>query len=268
MLAVSLVLLACSLSSNDAYACGQTQVLKRPYGTIELRVDCDYKSLNLIGVTEYKRGTDIQHGFQMDYDTLWRRRDSLFFVNGKKNGLSLFWDTSGNVIGRKSYKLGKRVGREESFWSPGQPSILKNYNDKGEEEGPWKEWWRNGNKRAEYTTKNGYILSGTEYYPDGKLRKRFVCKYNPNRKSFLDVEHIQAEAWTPNGLPTGKIVNGNGEWTHFSAEPDSLNGRYLAFREVYKDSLMVNLEELDSVGVAKWLKESAVPKQVPPNVGN
>lgn len=220
---------------------------------VELRVNCRWKKEdNNISVLEYKGKT--QHGIAIHFDSLWRKRDSLFFVNGKEDGQCLFWDTLGNIVGRKSYRKGKYVGVMEFYWEPGRPSVLKHYNAQGKEEGPWKQWWRNGNPRVDFIAKNGRIISGTEYYPNGSPRVRFETKYSPKLEPLFKRKRINAEAWAPNGKSTGRIIEGNGEWTHFSEVPDSVTGRYGVFREVYKDSRMILGEELDSAEIAQWLK--------------
>ena len=232
------------------YQCGKKEQIKRSYGQVELRVDCQYHSDNLLSRVEYKGKT--QHGFQMDYDTLWRKKDSSFFINGKEQGLCLFWDTLGNVIGKETYHNGKYVGKRESYFAPGHPSLIKNYNPSGKEDGPWQEWWKNGNKKAEYVAKNGEIILGTQYYQDGKPRVKYQTKYDPKNLNVFKMKRIQAEAWAPNGKSTGKIEKGNGEWIVFPDGKDTAN--HSVFHEVYKDSLMIKAEKLDSTEIAKWLK--------------
>jgi len=175
-------------------------------------------------------------------------------ISGKKEGAALFWDTLGNVIGRETYRKGKYIGVMEFYWEPGRPSLLKHYNAQGKEDGPWKEWWRNGNPKVDVQAKNGSIFSGTEYYPDGKPRLRFNTRPLAASESLFKRKTIDGEAWTPKGRSTGRIVDGNGEWTVFSAESDSAKGQYDAFREIFKDSLMINVHKLDSSEIIQWLK--------------
>lgn len=239
-------------AQSGKYTCGEKRKVTRPYGNVELRVDCETAE-GRMWVSEYKR--DTLHGMSQGFRLPSRiRKDSCFFQNGKEHGTCLVWDTLGNVVGRSIHRNGKQIGKQEIYFSVGRPAIIKHFNDKGEEEGSWEVWWPNGNKKAEYMAKGGLIVSGTEYYPNGKPRVRYATKYEPEVKSAFKTKHIEAEAWTPNGRSTGQIINGNGEWTHFSAEPDKKTGRYNVFREVYKDSLMIKGEELDSTEVARWLK--------------
>ena len=231
------------------------EVRKKSYGTVEFRVNCRGKQgYNIISALEYKG--DVQHGIEMHYDSLWRKRDSSFFVNGKEEGQCLFWDTLGNIVARRTYRKGKYFGLYESYWAPGKLSMIKHYNSQGKEDGPWKEWWKNGKIKGErsFVAKNGRIISGSSYYPDGSPRIRYENKYSPKVEPLFKKKRISAEAWTPKGKSTGRVVNGNGEVTHFSEVPDSTTGRYHVFREVYKDSLMIKGEELDSSGIAQWLK--------------
>lgn len=242
------ILLIGNALCHPPFTCGQKENHKRPYGNVELRVRCDLKSNNIISVLEYKG--KMQHGFQVDFDTLWRKRDSSFFLNGKENGLSLYWDTLGNVVGREIYRNGKYVGKRESYFAPGRPALIKNYNAAGKPEGPWNEWWKNGNKKAEFLAKNGEIISGTEYYQDGKLRARYRTKYEPKNKNVFKIKRIDAEAWAPNGKSTGKIEKGNGEWIVFPDGSDTADQG--VFREVYKDSLLIKGGKLDSAEITKW----------------
>lgn len=235
--------------AQSPYKCGEKQILNRSYGTIELRVNCEYRTDNILSLLEYKG--KVQHGFQLDYDTLWRKRDSCFFVNGKENGLCLYWDTLGNVVGREKYRGGKYIGKRERFFAPGRPSLIKNYNTKGEEDGPWEEWWKNGNKKAEFIAKKGHIISGKEYYQDGKPRVQYTTKDEPRKKNYLETKYVQAESWAPNGKPAGRITKGDGEWTVFPDGRDSAN--HPVFREVYKDSLLVKVTKVDSAEVARWM---------------
>ena len=245
-----LFLAVSNAASEKSYKCGQKETLKRPYGNVELRVRCEYLADNIIAVLEYKG--KVQHGIAIHYDSLWRKSDSSFFVNGKEEGLCLYWDTLGNVVGRETYRNGNYIGKRESYFAPGKPALIKNYNAAGKEDGPWKEWWKNGNKKGEFIAKNGHIISGTEYYEDGKPRIRYRTRYEPENKNVFKMKYIEAKSWAPNGQSTGKIEKGNGEWILF---PDGSNkSDHGVFREVYKDSLMVTGGKLDSTEIAKWLK--------------
>lgn len=237
---------------HPPYTCGQSEIRIMPYGIVDRSVDCDgLEDYNSISVLEYKKGTHLQHGVTIHFDGKWRRLDSSFFVNGKKNGVLIFWDTLGNVVGRRTFRHGIQVGKDENYWSPGRPSLIKNYNARGEEDGPWEEWWKNGNKKAEFIAKKGHIISGKEYYQDGTPRVQYATKDEPRKKNYLETKYIQAESWSPNGKPAGRITKGDGEWTVFPDGRDSAN--HAVFREVYKDSLLVKVTNLDSTEVARWM---------------
>jgi antitoxin component YwqK of YwqJK toxin-antitoxin module len=246
----SLLLIYSSVISNTRFQCGQKETITRSYGKIELRVNCDgAEEYNSISVADYK--DDVQHGFQIDFNRNWQKKDSSFFKNGKEEGTALYWDTLGNIIGKENYLHGKYIGKRESYFSPGHPAIIKNYNKEGKEDGPWFEWWKNGNKKGEFIAKNGEIISGTEYYQDGKPRINYRDKYDPKNRNVFKTKRIEGEAWAPNGNSTGKIERGNGEWIKF---PDGKNPENKSvFHEVYKDSLMIKGEKLDSAQMVKWL---------------
>lgn len=240
------------LGTPDKYPCGQRKGITRPYGNVELRVNCKTVQ-GRKWVAEFKGNAlhGMSQGFQIA-DGI--RRDSCFFRSGREHGTCLVWDSLGSIVGRINYRDGKEIGKKEIFYAAGRPALSKTFDDNGEAEGPWLEWWENGNKKGEFIARKGHIVSGMEYYPNGKPRIRYQTKDEPEAKKGSETKYIEAESWAPNGKPTGKILNGNGEWTHFSAEPIRESGRYNVYREVYKDSIMVKDEKLDSAQVSRWLK--------------
>lgn len=249
MLLVSLVLAVLQAGALAPYECGKEIQVKRPYGKVRLEVDCDDKvEYNVISILEYKGKK--QHGFQIDYDSTWRKRDSSFYLNGKEEGLSLFWDTLGNVIARRSHRNGIQVGKDENYWSPGRPSIIKNYNSKGEVDGPWQKWWPNGNKRGDFVSKNDQVLSSSEYYQDGKPRLKYQGKYEKKPGTWLKQKYVNCESWAPNGKSAGKITAGNGEWSIFPDGGDTTHKTVI--REVYKDSVLADVDTLTAEEIRKW----------------
>lgn len=243
--------------SQTPYKCGDSTAIKRPYGNVTLKVSCKYKSSDIISVAEYRGvkpdGIPIQNGFQIDYDSLWRRKDSSFYVNGKEEGTSLFWDSLGNQISKRFHKNGKPIGRSESFWSPGKPSNVTNYNDSGAKHGPELQWWRNGNKRLVAENKNGQMIYSEEYYQSGILRIRDSSKYNDQVGTEL-YRTISVETFSPSGKSTGKVINGNGEVYMFDTEPDKKTKRHRVLHIVYKDSIEVSSNEVSAKIVSKLMK--------------
>ncbi len=238
-------------SDAKTYKCGQDTSVTRPYGIVRLQVACgdEYDSSDKnITVLEFKGKK--QHGISLHLDSLWRKHDSSFFVNGKHHGALVFWDTLGNEIARRGYHNGVQVGKDESYWAPGRPSLIRNYNANGEVDGPWQKWWPNGNKRGDYVSKHDQVISATEYYQDGKPRIKFVGSYEARKISSLKQKYIQCESWAPNGKPAGKVVNGNGKWIIFpdGGEPAAK----MVVREVYKDSVIADLDTLTASETAKW----------------
>jgi antitoxin component YwqK of YwqJK toxin-antitoxin module len=237
-------------AAPTTYTCGEKKTVARPYGNVEIRVDCELME-GKVWIAEFKGKT--LHGISQTIDrTTGRKVDSCFYRNGNEHGSSLVWDSVGNVVGRSNFRNGKQIGKQEIYFSVGRPAIIKHFNDKGEEEGSWEEWWPNGNKKAEFMAKGGRIVSGTEFYQNGKPRLRYASKYEPKVRSVFKKKRIQAEAWAPDGRPAGKIVNGEGEWLLFPDGRDTTDKT--VFREVYKDSLMIKGEELDSAEAARWFK--------------
>jgi antitoxin component YwqK of YwqJK toxin-antitoxin module len=246
----ALILFAALVSQADAspYKCGETQTNARKYGKVQLRVECSFQSDpsdNNISVLEFKG--EVQHGISIHYDSLWRKHDSCFFVNGKEDGNLVFWDTAGNVVGRETFKNGVQVGLRESYFSPGHPSLKKNYNSQGKADGVWQEWYKNGNMKGDFIAKNGQIISGTEYYPGGKPRIKYLGQYSKKPKGIFETVYLEGEAWTPEGKSTGKIVNGNGSWVVF-ANDSAVTGKKL-FRETYIHGTMAKVDTLTAAEI-------------------
>lgn len=241
-----------SLESTLApYACGHRQIIQRPYGPVELVVNCAGKAKdNSISVLEYKQDDQVQHGFAVHYDGRWRKRDSCMFVNGKENGRCLFWDTLGNVTKMETYRNGAHTGKRETYWAPGRPAVSKTYGADGKEHGPWLEWWENGNRKAEYSARNGRIVSGAEYYRDGKPRLRYVKTFDANPNAAFRIQYREGEAWAPNGKSTGRIVNGAGTWILFPDGRDTAD--HAVYRERYQGKSLSARETLDSASAAQW----------------
>lgn len=214
-----------------------------------MRVDCSYRDeYNIISVSEFK-GKKL-HGVTLHFDSTWRKKDSTFYTNHKEHGTTLIWDSLGNVIASRSHRRGIQVGKEENYWSPGRPSIIQNYNSKGEVDGPWQKWWPNGNKRGEFVSKNDQVISSSEYYQDGKPRLKFQGKYETKRVNWLKQKYVYCESWAPNGKPAGKITAGNGEWIIF---PDGGDPEHkTVIREVYKDSVLADVDTLTADEIRKW----------------
>ena len=218
---------------------------------MELRVRCDYLADNIISVLEYKGG--IQNGIAIHYDSLWRKHDSCFFVNGRKNGTLIFWDTLGEVVGKRKFRNGIQIGKDENYYSPGHPSLIKNYNDSGQEEGLWQEWWPNGNKKLVAQCHKGEVIEDEEYFPNGVLRLKEKTAYQP-KPSKEDAKVVFYETFSPAGKSTGKVVNGTGETWLFDAKPDSVTHKHRVLHEVYKDGFEVSNQEADSQTVEKLLR--------------
>ncbi len=251
-LIVSTLLMIHISFSNTQYYCGQKETIKRPYGQVELRVNCrGLQEYNSISVLEYK--DNVQHGNAVHYTGQWQKKDSCFFVNGKENGVCLFWDSLGNIVGKAPYKDGHEIGKNESYYSPGKPSNITNYNDSGKKDGDVQEWWPNGNKKLVGKCKNGQYLHIEEYFPNGQLRIMSDNKYEPDilRKDPL---LNSAVAYSAKGKPTGKVVNGNGEYFMFDDVPDSTTKKYRVLHVIYKNGFEEHNEEISAKAAAKLQK--------------
>jgi antitoxin component YwqK of YwqJK toxin-antitoxin module len=214
----------------------------RPYGKVQLEIDCYSRDNNILSFVEWKGKT--QHGIQMDYDTLWRKKDSSFFVNGKEEGIVRFWDTTGFETGRINYKRGIRVGKEEGYYAPGKPEVIKFYDKNGKEHGSWKEWWPNGNPRKDLTLNHGQLQRSLEFFPNGKPRVQYEVRF----RKLNELEYARRvptmETWAPDGRSSGKVRGGKGETLIFQLEEDKLVKEVV--HETYRDSVVVDVEVLDT----------------------
>ncbi|MDB5102987.1 MAG: hypothetical protein JWP91_676 [Fibrobacteres bacterium] len=246
------------VAKPEPYSCGEKKMVKRPYGRVEVRVDCELTE-GRMWVAEFKG--EVLNGFSQEFiRATGKRHDSCFYVNGIETGRSLVWDSSGNILTEAFSKDGHNIGKFTSFFRPGVPAAFRNYDSSGRLEGRQQEWWKNGQPKSDLMSKNGQIISGTEYYPDGKPRIRYASVYDPKRTVF-GTKTIESESWAPDGRFAGKVEKGQGEQLLFHAEPKK--GSIAAHREIYKDSLMTHLDEFDSAAVEKWLKEHAKPVKPP-----
>lgn len=236
---------------DPPFACGERKIREQLYGKIELRVDCKYIRDNIIFVTEYKGS--VQHGISLTYDSLWRLKDSTFFVDGKEHGISLVWDTVGNILGRTNKNMGKAVGKQETFHSAGKTKLIKYYDKNGKEHGPWLEWWPNGNKRKELELSHGQLRNSIEFFPNGKPRLKYSVHFKKISPILYDRKVSAMETWTPDGRPAGKVEKGNGEVLLFQLDGDKLIPEVI--HETYRDSLVKGADVLDSLK-AYWRLDS------------
>lgn len=233
-----------SNSANSVpYKCGQKAVINRTYGKVELRVRCEFIEDNIIGVLEYK--DNIQHGISVHYDSLWRIKDSSFYIHGKKNGDLVFFDSLARDRGRVHYKNGIRVGKEEFFYSPSQPDHVKHYDKEGKEHGPWLEWWPNGNKRKEMELWHGQLRNSLEFFPNGKPRLKYSVHFKKISPILYDRKVSDMETWAPDGRPAGMVQKGAGEVLLFQLDEDKLIPEVI--RETYRDSLVKGVDVLDTL---------------------
>jgi hypothetical protein len=256
-LAVTGIVLLCCFAigfPSEKYQCGEKRIVNRHYGKVELRVNCTLDT-TAMWVAEY-RG-DKLHGISVAYDrATGMHSDSSFFQNGKEQGTSLGWDGTGFVTNKVTYRNGLPIGREERYFGPGKPAAILNYNSKGRKHGQQQEWWPNGSKKFEVTYKNGEVLSGMEYYQNGRPRIRYVMPSQPKRNWFSQLT-ISYESWAPDGRSAGVVKNGQGEIVRFRDTVTNIHSE--GFHEIYRDSLQANVEDWDAATVAKWLENYRKP---------
>lgn len=98
-------------------------------------------------------------------------KQTIPYIEGKKQGLSREYDEEGNIITLYEYNNDFLVSRER----------INRFDENGDKQGPWKEFYDNGNIKKEMTFRNsllhGYykeynergILTSTMLYDNGKI---------------------------------------------------------------------------------------------------
>ena len=97
-------------------------------------------------------------------------------LNGKKQGLEIFWYESGRIKIQTNYVDDKEDGVWNQWYENGQMKLEAHYKD-GREHGSFKQWYENGQQRAQSNFVNGK-KEGPEYTWDkgGKLKSELLYK--------------------------------------------------------------------------------------------
>ena len=114
---------------------------------------------------------DMRQGTAYLYYPNGSVRQSIPYIEGKKQGLSREYDEEGNIITLYEYNNDFLVSRER----------INRFDENGDKQGPWKEFYDNGNIKKEMTFRNGLlhgyykeynergILTSTMLYDNGKI---------------------------------------------------------------------------------------------------
>ena len=147
---------------------GKTEIKKEYHENGKLKCEYEYKSGKKHG---YEKG--FHENGSLRYETQW--------VNGKQNGEVSSFDEQGNKIKQSFLKMGRY-------------------------EGPQKEWWTNGNLKADRVMKNDEVFSEITYSPNGsvvvfedKLEDKGIVSYH-NGKPFTGIMFSETTP-SPTGFP-------------------------------------------------------------------
>jgi antitoxin component YwqK of YwqJK toxin-antitoxin module len=256
MMIVAVPLLVCGWMAAYSYhplrECRKADTTMSKRDVFVTKYSC-YENDSLEWIQRLKNGKS--HGLSETFYPSGKKAQEKPYLNGKLNGVHKGWMEDGFQAFSKPYKNDLPIGTQESWYAPGKPEQILHYNAKGEKDGVQKQWWKNGNMEYDLVSKQGRIISGTEFYPDGKPRIRYVYDFDPKRKTAHEYNKVvETETWSPSGKSISRIVKGNGESITFLAQPDSVSKQYVVFDEFYQDGELVKGHRLDSASVAKLLQ--------------
>lgn len=113
------------------------------------------------------------------YSLALNKKDTLAvgsFVDGKEDGEWRRYFTNGQLMEKRIYSAGKKVGVYEAWWPNGRQRLLYHFAD-GEYEGSCKDWAVNGELISEMSYHEGHEEgSQKQYYESGKIKANYVIK--------------------------------------------------------------------------------------------
>ncbi len=127
------------------------------------------------------------------------------FKSGKKHGYEKGFHENGSLRYETQWVNGKQNGEVSSFDEQGN-KIKQSFLKMGSYEGPQKEWWANGNLKADRVMKNDEVFSEITYSPNGsvvvfedKLEDKGIVSYH-NGKPFTGIMFLETTR-SLTGLP-------------------------------------------------------------------
>lgn len=113
------------------------------------------------------------------YALLPNKRDTLAigsFIDGKEDGEWRRYFASAQLMERRFYSGGNKVGMYEAWWPNGRRRLVYRFAD-GEYEGTCKDWAENGILVSEMTYRQGHEEGPQkQYYDNGKIKANYLIK--------------------------------------------------------------------------------------------
>ena len=127
--------------------------------------------------TFHKNGTKRRNTFYQNdtiiSDTKWDDEEHLVYEvkykDGKRNGTSVDWYTSGKIKTKRTFVNDKLDGEFCEYYVDGTPRG-KGKMKGGKMDGKWTYWFHNGKKECELTCKDGEIIKGEVWGDNGDVK--------------------------------------------------------------------------------------------------
>lgn len=202
--------------------------LKSEGNRLYFELDSIWKFYNPDGqlISEINYRQDKKNGYTITRDFYYTEDSSKvyyqyskeLFVNGSREGLSFYYDTSGYQKFSYLYKFDKRSGEGREFDKDGTIITLFSYyngylvetirinrkDENGIKQGRWLDFYPNGNKKTEYNYFNGKLHGiYREYDINGKIlsEKRYVNGevYVPREEDEIKLKAEIKKSYFPDG---------------------------------------------------------------------
>ncbi len=238
----------------------------------KIKVECYFDSTKCFSeINRVGKENGVSRGFTQSGKLITYQ----FYKIGLAQGLSLVWDSSGELALRGKYLNGNRYGLFEGWFTktdgtmgyngnelrhlgplPGnrRPRTVYHYNAKGKEDGEIKEWWPNGKLKLEAIAKNGQYIESTEYYPNGNPRLTNKIPYDATGKRAPMDGILFEKNFNPKGKVVSEVKNGNGESIRFDAFPDSVTGIYGVAGVLIKNGSFAGTKKLTKEEILKLME--------------
>lgn len=208
---------------------------------------------------EYKAGK--QEGKESNYYTNGKLKYELLMTNGKYEGPFIQYYKNGHIMEKSAFKDNNRSGNYESYYNypektlkaeanydkgiamgeyksyyrNGKPEEIGSYNNDGQKEGIWKNYFNDGTIASEESYSDGKWNASSKYYDaSGKLAEEYMYKndilqeykaYDANGKIVYQNKkdgknNYDAALYYPNGNKKreGKVLAGKltGQWKDYN----------------------------------------------------
>lgn len=232
--------------------CGTIQKKKTEEGIYEKKTVCTSKD---IWVIEYLNGK--RHGEERIYNVKKNLVQIGHFRNGEYHDTSVVWDSNGVRISKRSFIDGQSVGGDTTWFSNGKIQTVSNFDSTGTPDGYWYRNYDEGHLEYEQHWAEGACTSQVEYYRNGKVRLKMRSPIS-SKDAFFGKKVTSAESYSWSGKRIGKVVKGKGkiyllprDFNDF-AFPNYDGKPTVGYIEVYQDSNLVKVHQIDSTAIEKF----------------